>query len=102
MAIVLAKVSDRLVIRSKPAGQPHHFEITLALALEAAARLHAIEIAIDIQLERHARVIARPSEVERLNGLEAQLIQVERIDERIDDANRIVAADPIIEASRQQ
>ena len=50
----------------------------------------------------NARVIARPSEVERLNGLEAQLIQVERIDERIDDANTIVAADPIIEASRQQ
>jgi hypothetical protein len=37
------------------------------------------------------RVIARPSEVERLDGLEAQLIQVELIDERIDDANRITA-----------
>jgi hypothetical protein len=27
---------------------------------------------------------------------------VELIDERIDDANRIVVADPVIEASRQQ
>jgi hypothetical protein len=101
LAIVLAKVGDRLVIRRKPAGQPHHFEITLALALEAAARLHAIEIAIHIQLESDARVIARPSEVECLD-LETQLIQVERVDKRIDDANRIVAADPIIQASRQQ
>ena len=46
-------------------------------------------------------MIARPSEVERLD-LETQLIQVERVDKRIDDANRIVAADPIIQASRQQ
>jgi hypothetical protein len=96
LAIVLAKVGDRFVIGSKPAGQPHHFKVTLALALKAPTRLHTIEIAMD------ARVIARPPEVERLHCLDAQPIQVELVDKRINDANRIVVGNPVVEASRQQ
>jgi hypothetical protein len=46
----------------RPRGRP--------FALKAPARLHTIEIAIDIELEMDARVIARPPEVERLHCLD--------------------------------
>src|SRR5262245_24882392 len=74
----------------------------MALALEPPARLHAIEIAVDVELEVDRGVIPRPSDVQRLDRLEAQFLQIKPVNERIDDANRIILADPVIEASRQQ
>jgi hypothetical protein len=38
----------------------------------------------------------------RLHAVKAQIRQIQRIDERIDDANRITLIDEIIEAFRQQ
>src|SRR5215813_9712017 len=74
----------------------------MALALEPPARLHAIEIPVDVELEVDRGVIPRPSDVQRLDRLEAQFLQIKPVNERIDDANRIILADPVIEASRQQ
>ena len=101
-AVVLAKVGDGLVVGCKPPKQPHHFQIAMALALQPPARLHTIKIAIDIELEVDRGMIPRPSNVQRLDRIEAQFLQIKPIDKRIDDANRIVLADPVIEASRQQ
>src|SRR5512139_4188063 len=42
--------SARLEIRHQPAGQPHQLDVALALPLEPAARLDAVEIAIQIDL----------------------------------------------------
>jgi hypothetical protein len=39
---------NRLVIANKPASEPHHFDIAAGLALEPAARLHPVEIAVDV------------------------------------------------------
>src|SRR5262245_45072371 len=74
----------------------------MAFGLEPAARVHAMEIAVNVQLEVDRWVISGSTDVERFDHLEAQLLQIEAIDERIDDANRIVLVDPVIEASRQQ
>jgi hypothetical protein len=38
----------------------------------------------------------------RLNTVEPEVGEIERVDERIDHANRIVLVDPIIEALRQK
>src|SRR5262249_7623970 len=80
----------------------HYCQIRMALALEPPARLHAIEIAVDVELEVDRGVIPRPSDVQRLDRLEAQFLQIKPVNERIDHANRIILADPVIEASRQQ
>jgi hypothetical protein len=62
--------------------------------------LHAIKIAVDVELEVDRGVIPRPADVQRLDRLEAQFLQIKPVNERVDDANRIVLADPVIEASR--
>src|SRR5262249_13053600 len=100
-AVVLAEVGNGLVIGREPPQQPHYFQIAMALALEPPARLHAIEIAVDVELEVDRGVIPRPSDVQRLDRLEAQFLQIKPVNERIDAANRIILADPVIEASRQ-
>ena len=89
------------MVWSEPSQQPHHLEIALALALEAPARLNAVEIAVDVELEVQRRVVAGPSELGRRRHLEAQLVEIKLLDERIDDANRIALLDPLIEAFRQ-
>ena len=101
-AIVLAEIGDRLVVGRKPAQQPDHFEIAPGLALQPPARLDAVEIAVDVELQENRGMIGRPTGCRRLDTLEAQLAKIERIDERIDRANRIALVDPVIEAFRQQ
>jgi hypothetical protein len=50
LAVVLAEVRNRLVIRSEPAQQSHHLDIAPGLAFEPPARLHPVQIAVDVQL----------------------------------------------------
>jgi hypothetical protein len=52
--------------------------------------LHAIEIAVDVELEMDRGMIPRPADVQRFDRLKAQFLQIKPVDERIDDANRIV------------
>ena len=47
-------------------------------------------------------MVGWPSGRRRLHASEPELGQIERIDERIDHANRIVLVDPVIEAFGQQ
>ena len=90
------------MIRREPAGEPHHLEIALALALQPPARLDAVEIAVDVELEVQRRVVAWPPDVSGLRASEAQFIEIERLHERIDDADRIAVIDPLFEAFGQQ
>ena len=100
--IVLAEIGDRLVIRRKPREQPHHLDIAASLALETPARMHAVEIAVDVELQVRRRMIGGPAGVSGIDAGEPKISQIERRDEGIDDANRIALVDPVIEAFRQQ
>src|SRR5262249_52439601 len=50
-AVVLAKVGDRLEVGRQPPGQPHQLDIALRFPFEPPARLHAVEIAVEIDLQ---------------------------------------------------
>ncbi len=69
---ILTEVGDRLVIRNEPAGQPHHLNIAPCLALKPPARLNAIEIAINVELQQPRWMIGRPVGGFRSNPLESQ------------------------------
>src|ERR1700736_1510542 len=45
----LRKSAIVLVIRSQTPGQPHHLDVASSLALDPAARLNPIDIAVDVQ-----------------------------------------------------
>jgi len=100
--IVLAEVGNGLVVGRKPLDEPDHFQIAPGLALQTTARLDAIQITVDVELQEGGGMIRGPTSCRRIDTIKAQLAKIERIDERIDRANRIALVDKIIEAFRQQ
>ncbi len=59
--IVLAEIGDRFEVRHQSAGQPHQFDIALGLTLQPSARLDAIEVAVEIDLQHGRWMIAWPA-----------------------------------------
>ena len=49
--VVLAEVSNRLEVGRQPPGQPHQLDIALRFPFEPPARLHTVEIAVEIDLQ---------------------------------------------------
>src|SRR4029077_15663839 len=61
-----------------------------------------IEIAVDVELEQGRGMIRGPARYFRHNAFEPELAPINRIDERIAPANRIVLINPFIQAFGQQ
>src|SRR5207302_10300677 len=101
-AIILAEVSNRLVIGSESAREPHHLNLAPGLTLQPAARLHPVEIAVDVELQKDRRMIRRPASHLRINAAETQHRKIKFVDEDIDDTNRIVIINPVLQAFRKQ
>jgi len=53
----------------------------LSFALQATARLNAVEIPVDVDLEQYARVVSRPARQFWLNAVKTQLAQIDLINE---------------------
>src|SRR5213082_568037 len=102
LAIVLPEVGYCLEVRHQPAGQPNQLDIALALALQAPARLHPIEISVDVNLQQRRRVIGRPSCRFRCNALKAQFAQIKLVDKDIDRPDWIVLAQIVIQPLGKQ
>jgi len=64
--------------------------------------MHAVEIAVDVELQMDRGMISRAARRLGLDPVEPQIGEIERINERIDHANRIAVVDPVVEAFRQQ
>ena len=99
-AVVLPEVGDRLVIRRKTAQQPHHLDIAQRLALQPPARLHAIEVAVDIKLQQDRGMVARSAR--RPSELETKIRKIKPLDERIDQTNRVLVVDPAFQMIRKK
>ena len=84
------------------AQKPDHLEIAARLALQPPARLHPVEIAVDLELQQCRGMIGGPARYFRRHAFEPEFGQIERIDVRVQRANRIALIDPIIEAFGQQ
>src|SRR6266478_3930729 len=101
-AVVLAEVGDGLEVGCELPGQPDHLDVALALSLQPPARRHAVEVTIDVELEHHPRMIARPADIKRLNVDEAKPIEIEPVDKRVDSPHRIVLSHVFVKTRREQ
>jgi hypothetical protein len=57
---------------------------------------------VHVKFQKHARVIARLSRGGRRDPAEPQIGKVQRPNERLDDMERVVVVDPIVEALGQE
>src|SRR6202171_3843263 len=89
LAVVLAEIGYRLEVRHQAAGQPYQLDVALALPLQAPARLHPIEVSVDINLQQRRRMIGRPSRRLWLDAAKAEFGQIKLIDKDIDRPDRI-------------
>lgn len=100
IAIVLAEVGKRLVVWNKPAKQPHRLEVAASFAFEPAARLHPIAVAVDAELQKDRGMIGRPPRCFGINPVKPKFGEMKCLNERLDDAYRIVPVDPLVQAFR--
>src|SRR6185295_11415570 len=100
--VVLPEISNGLEVGRQSSEQPNDLEIATGLALKAPARMHAVEIAVDVELQVHRRMVGGPAGLGSIDAVKAQTSKIETVDEGIDEANRIALVDPVIEALWQQ
>src|SRR5437773_3415934 len=90
LTIVFPEVGYRLEVWHQAAGQPNQFDVALAFPFQAPARLHPIEVSVDVNLQQRRRMIGRPSCRLRLNTAKTQPGQIKLIDKNIDRPDRII------------
>ncbi len=101
-AVVLAEVGNRLEVGRQPPGQPHQLDIALRFAFQPPARLNAVEVAVEVDLQQRRGMIGRPACRRRRHPRKAQGGQVQFVDEDLDHPNRVLLVDVILQAMRQQ
>lgn len=97
-AILLPEVGDRLVVGNKPAEEPHQLDVAPGLALQPPARLHTVEIAVDVELQQNCRVVGGPARRLGDRPGKAQRSQIKRFDEGLDHMGWVVLIDPVVQA----
>src|SRR5207302_7269423 len=102
LQVVAPKVSDRFEVRAELSQQPHHFDVDFRLALQHSRRAHSIQISVQVEPQKVARIVSRPPRLRRLRPPESQLGQIETGNKRIDEANRIVLGDIILHRFRKE
>jgi hypothetical protein len=100
--VIFAEIGNRFVIRNKSAGEPHDLNVAPALTLKPTARLNSIEITIDVEFEQRRRMIRGPAGCLGVNSAKLQFGQIELLNKGIDDANRIILANPIFQAFKKK
>ena len=101
-AIVPAEVGDRLEVGHQPPGQPHQLDIALRFALQPPARLNPVQITVEINLQQRHRMVRGTAGRFWDNAGKAQHRQIQFVNEGIDDADRVIFPDVVVQAVRQQ
>src|ERR1700678_4346325 len=83
---------------SQTPRQPHHLDVALALALKTPAGRYPVQIPLDKDLEHHARIIGRATRKRWRGTVEFKFREIQLFDKGIDDPDRIVLPDVVIDA----
>jgi hypothetical protein len=60
-----------------------------------------MEIAVDVELKHHAGMVAGSARVEWLDADEAELVEIEPVDEHVDRTHRIVLSHVVVKQRRE-
>ena len=98
LLVVLAEVGYRAEVGGEPVQQPHDLDVDAALTGQLARGTHPVVVAVHIKLHQVARVVTRGARVSGGEPLEAQLLHVQTVDERIHQAHWSVLPDIVVYA----
>ena len=74
----------------------------MRLAFQAATGRHAVQVAVEVELEQRGRMIAGAAGVGGRGTVEAQLSEVQLVHEGVGHAHRVVLAHVVVHAFGQQ
>jgi hypothetical protein len=74
----------------------------MAFAFEEAAGADTVEVAVDIQLQEIAGILGGTAGRGGHGTAKAECLKVKLIDERVNEANRIVRRDILVEGRREE
>jgi hypothetical protein len=101
-AVVTTEVGDCLEVGSQPTREPNQFEIALSLALEPPTGRNTVQVAVDIELQQHRRVIAGTPCLCRDCPRKTEFGQVQFVDECLDQPDCVVFIHVVVDAFRKQ
>src|SRR4029077_16227616 len=93
---------QRLEVRGKPANQPHQLEVPTRFPLQSARRLDPVQVTVEVDLEHRRRVVTRSARVRGIHPVEPEPCQVELRYERVNDADRVLFRDVLVDPLRGQ
>src|SRR6516165_829186 len=99
-ATVPTEIRYCLEVRRELSRQPHAFDIATRFALQSSARLHLVQIAVEVELEHCRRAI--PGSTGCGRPRKAKCPQIQLVDKHIYDPNLVVPADIVIQAIGKQ
>ena len=102
LAVVVAEVGNGLEVRCQSTGQPHQLDVALRLALQTPTGPDPVQVAINVDLEQHRRVVRRPPRHRRISASKAKLHQIEFFDKGVDRADRVVLDEVVVQTLGQQ
>jgi hypothetical protein len=77
-AIVTAEIGDGLMVRSETPDQPHDLDIAFAFAFQPSRRSDLVEVAVNVELQKIARIVSRPTGGCGRRPIESQCPKVRR------------------------
>ena len=103
LEIALPEFGDRHVARAAAAAQPHQLHVAPHLGFKPPGASDALLAAVQVQLQQHPRIVGRlPGAAVRAGVLKSQPVQIQGAGPKIDRAHRVVRADVVVQAVRQQ
>jgi hypothetical protein len=89
LGVVAAEVRDRLEIRRQAPQEPDQLDVAVRLLFQPPAGAEAVEVAVEVEPQQVAGVIARAAGLRRHRPLEAQGPQIQLGHERVQEADRV-------------
>jgi hypothetical protein len=99
---VVPEGGDGAVVRLQPPHQPDRLKIAATGTLEMSRRSNLVEIAPYIEAQHIARMIAGPASGGRYRPCEAQIDKVQTVDKGIDDADKAIRRNIVVNARGEQ
>lgn len=102
LTVVLTEICNRFEIRGQPPREPNQLDVSLSLPLESAAGLDAVQVPVDVDLQKRRRMVSRSACCLGFRTVEVERLQIQLVDEHVDDPDWVVLCDVIVQTFWKQ
>ena len=91
------EVGDGLEVGSQLAHQPDHLEVPMTLSFQLPTGTDSVEVAVEVELQQIGGVVRGSTHLVRFGVDKPHLPEVQAIDEGIDEPNRVLLGNIVVE-----